>query len=80
MTQRIVTGILGLLTLLMVAGFVFSIVLLVAPSGCSDGDLGCSVGSGVADAAGTVGLLVFGVLSILSGCALQVWRRRHFWD
>jgi hypothetical protein len=80
MTQRIVTGLLWLLMLLMLAGLGFSLVLLVAPSGCSDGDLSCSVGSGVADSAGLIGLFVFGPLSFLSGWALQAWRRRHFWD
>jgi hypothetical protein len=33
MAQRIITGFLGLLTLLMVAGFILSFVLVIAPVG-----------------------------------------------
>jgi hypothetical protein len=78
--QRIVAGLLGFLTLVMVAGFVLSFVFLVVPSGCSEDDLGCSVGSGSFDTIAGFGLVVFGALSLLCGWALQAWRRRHDWD
>jgi hypothetical protein len=80
MARRIVTGLLALLTLLMVAGFVVSFLALVIPSGCSEGDLGCSVGSGGVDMLAGFGLVLFGALSLLSGWGLQAWRHRHDWD
>jgi uncharacterized membrane protein len=77
---RLVTAFLALLTILMVAGFLLSVVGLLAPVGCSDDDLGCSIGSGeVAELAG-IGIVVFGPLSLLSGWGLQAWCHRRFWD
>jgi len=80
MTQRIVTGFLAFLTVLMVAGFVLSFVGLVLPSGCSEDDLRCSVGSGSFDTIAGFGLVVFGGLTLLCGWALQAWRHRQDWD
>jgi hypothetical protein len=80
MRDRVITAVLTIMTLAMFAGVVISFIALVAPSGCSDDDIGCSAASGGVQAIAGGAALLFAVLSLLSWWARQGWRDRRELD
>ena len=80
MKDRVITTVLTVVTLAMLAGVVVSFIALFAPSGCSDGDIGCAAASGGVEAIAGGALILFAVLTLLSWWARQSWRHRRDWD
>jgi hypothetical protein len=76
MTQRLVTGLLMLLTLALFAGFVLSTAALFAPAGCSEGDIGCAAASSSVSGIGFAGMILFGTLTWVGWASLRRWRDR----